>query len=69
MAEPQIIVYGTYWCPDCKRAKKFFGEQRVMYQSVDIERDDAAREYVEKINHGKRIVPNPRTRNSPRNLG
>lgn len=57
MAEPQIIVYGTYWCPDCKRAKKFFGEQRVMYQSVDIERDDAAREYVERINNGKRIVP------------
>jgi thioredoxin reductase (NADPH) len=57
MAEPQIIVYGTYWCRDCKRAKKFFGEQRVMYQSIDIERDDAAREYVERINHGKRIVP------------
>lgn len=57
MAEPQIVVYGTYWCPDCKRAKKFFGEQRVQYKSVDIERDDAAREYVEKINRGKRIVP------------
>jgi thioredoxin reductase (NADPH) len=52
-----IIVYGTYWCPDCKRAKKFFGEQRVRYQSIDIERDDAARDYVERINHGKRSVP------------
>ncbi len=57
MAESQITLYGTYWCPDCKRAKKFLGEQRVLYNYVDIERDDAARAYVEQINHGKRIIP------------
>ena len=57
MADSLITLYGTYWCPDCKRAKKFLGEQRVMYSYVDIEKDDAAREYVEQINHGKRIIP------------
>jgi len=24
-----VVVYGTVWCPDCKRVKKFLGEQRV----------------------------------------
>ncbi|MBI2759008.1 MAG: hypothetical protein HYX49_10050 [Chloroflexi bacterium] len=31
-----ITVYGAAWCPDCKRAKTFFGEQRVEYANVDI---------------------------------
>lgn len=53
----KLIVYGTYWCPDCKRAKKFLGEQRVPYTWVDIEKDDAARAYVEGMNRGKRIIP------------
>jgi thioredoxin reductase (NADPH) len=53
----QVLVYGTLWCPDCKRAKKFFGEQRVPYISVDIEQDAEAMAYVEKVNHGKRIIP------------
>lgn len=53
----QIIVYSTNWCPDCKRAKKFFGEQRIPYVSIDIEHDPAAMAYVEQVNDGKRIIP------------
>ncbi len=34
-----IVVYSTVWRPDCKRAKKFFGEQRVPYVNIDIEQD------------------------------
>ncbi len=52
-----IVVYSTVWCPDCHRAKKFFGEQRVPYINVDIEHDPAAMELVQKVNHGKRIIP------------
>jgi len=52
-----IIVYGTTWCPDCKRAKQFLGEQRIHYHWVDIEQDSAAMTYVEEVNQGKRIVP------------
>lgn len=52
-----ILVYSTVWCPDCKRAKKFFGEQRVPYINIDIEHDPAAMAFVEQINNGKRIVP------------
>lgn len=53
----QIVVYGTTWCPDCKRAKQFFGNQRVEYRWVDIEQDPDAMAYVEKVNDGQRIVP------------
>lgn len=52
-----IRVYSTVWCPDCKRAKKFFGEQRVPYINFDIEHDPDAMEYVEKVNNGMRIIP------------
>ena len=40
MAEPEIILYGTQWCGDCKRAKQFLGEQRVHYRFVDVDADD-----------------------------
>ena len=52
-----IVVYSTVWCPDCKRAKQFFGEQRVAYTNVDIEQDQKALGFVEKVNNGMRIIP------------
>lgn len=52
-----IVVYSTVWCPDCKRAKQFFGEQRVTYSNIDIEKDAKAMAFVEEINGGKRSVP------------
>ncbi|MBI4318604.1 MAG: FAD-dependent oxidoreductase [Chloroflexi bacterium] len=52
-----IRMYGTTWCIDCKRAKKFFGEHRVRYQFIDVEEDQGGLRIVEKVNRGKRIVP------------
>lgn len=56
MAE-QIMVYSTVWCPDCKRAKKFLAEHRIPYQNIDIEKDEKAMAFVEKVNNGMRIIP------------
>jgi thioredoxin reductase (NADPH) len=53
----QITVYGTQWCGDCKRAKQFFGEQRVHYRFVDVDMDEDGLAYVEAVNGGKRIIP------------
>jgi thioredoxin reductase (NADPH) len=50
-------MYGANWCSDCKRAKKFLGEQRVHYTWVDVEQDDEGLAYVEQVNAGKRIIP------------
>lgn len=55
--EGSIIIYSTVWCPDCKRAKRFFGEQRVPYINVDIEQDPEGMAFVERANNGKRIIP------------
>lgn len=52
-----IMVYGATWCPDCKRAKQFLGEQRIQYQNVDIDADARSVAFVEQINAGKRIIP------------
>lgn len=56
-APPQIHIYGTQWCGDCKRAKQFFGEQRIHYRFTDIDRDAEALSFVERVNEGKRIIP------------
>jgi thioredoxin reductase (NADPH) len=53
----KIVMYGAPWCGDCKRAKKFLGEQRVHYEWVDVDENPQAAELVEKLNDGKRIVP------------
>src|SRR5574341_844853 len=53
----RITLYGTGWCPDCKRSKQFFGEQRVPYHYVDIDNDSEAMAFVEKTNNGSRSIP------------
>ncbi len=57
MPEAKITVYGAPWCPDCKRSKQFLGEQRVPYNWVDIDQDDAGRSYVQQANGGRQIIP------------
>jgi thioredoxin reductase (NADPH) len=57
MSEPQITVFGAYWCPDCRRSKKFLSEQFVDFRWIDIEQDPDAEQYVMQMNHGKRIIP------------
>ena len=57
MAHTEITMYGTQWCSDCKRTKKFFGEQRVHYEYVDIDEKPEAVAKVEEINGGKQIIP------------
>jgi thioredoxin reductase (NADPH) len=55
---PEIItLYGTGWCPDCKRSKQFFGEQRVPYHYVDIDNDPESVAFVEQTNNGFRSIP------------
>ena len=57
MADSKVTVYGAYWCPDCRRSKKFLGEQFVPFNWVDIEQDKEGEQFVLQKNHGKRIIP------------
>ena len=55
--EKPLLVYGTPWCPDCRRSKQFLGEHRVPYDYIDIDQDPAAQAEVMRINRGNRSVP------------
>jgi glutaredoxin-like YruB-family protein len=45
----KIIVYGTEWCPWCKRAKSFFEDNKIDFEYVDVGADQLkAQEMVEK---------------------
>jgi thioredoxin reductase (NADPH) len=57
MAHTNITMYGTLWCSDCKRAKQFFGEQRIHYTFVDVDMDAEGLAVVERVNGGKHIIP------------
>src|SRR5512136_2334761 len=57
MSHTNLTVYGATWCSDCKRAKKFLGEQRMHYNWIDVELDVEGLAFVEKVNNGKRIIP------------
>jgi thioredoxin reductase (NADPH) len=55
--DANITVYGTYWCPDCRRSKRFLSEHQIPFDWVDIEQNEEAQTYIEKLNNGKRIIP------------
>jgi thioredoxin reductase (NADPH) len=57
MSHTNITMYGTLWCSDCKRTKKFFGEQRVQYEFIDVDQDQDGLALVERVNNGKHIIP------------
>ncbi len=40
----QVKVYSTPTCPWCKRTKQFLDENKVLYQSLDVAADKAARD-------------------------
>lgn len=57
MHQGEIVMYGADWCPDTRRAKRFFARHRIPYRWVDIELDPEGEAEVLRLNNGKRIVP------------
>jgi mycoredoxin len=53
----QIQMYGTRYCPDCLRAKQVFSRRKVEFDWHDIDKDEAACDYVQKVNGGNQSVP------------
>ncbi len=52
-----IKVYGASWCPDCRRAKRFLGDQRISFEWHDIEVDPDGVRIVQERNDGNNIIP------------
>lgn len=52
-----IIIYGTFWCGDCRRAKQFLRERGVTFREINIDQHPDAEEIVLRANAGLRKVP------------
>ena len=53
----QIVVYGTNWCPDCTKVRKYLDKNEIPYQWINISKERDARAIVEELNDGFRSVP------------
>ncbi len=52
-----IVVYGTNWCYDSKRARTLLDQNHIPYEFIDIDVDMEGRKFVEETNRGCRSVP------------
>ena len=52
-----IRVFGASWCPDCRRAKRFLGDQRIPFEWHDIEVDPDGVRIVQERNNGNNVIP------------
>jgi mycoredoxin len=57
MTESKIIMYGSDWCGDCRRARRFFKQHEIPYEWINIDRNRQAEAYVREVNRGNRSVP------------
>jgi thioredoxin reductase (NADPH) len=55
--DEMIRVYGASWCPDCRRAKRFLGDQRIPFEWHDIEVDPDGVRIVQERNNGNNVIP------------
>jgi thioredoxin reductase (NADPH) len=55
--DEMIEVYGASWCSDCRRAKRFLGDQRVRFAWHDIEQEPQYLQLVQERNGGNNIIP------------
>jgi mycoredoxin len=57
MGNAAVTVYTTSWCGYCHRLMTVLKSNGIAYDTVDIEDDAAAAEFVGSVNGGNRTVP------------
>lgn len=57
MDENGVVMYGTTWCGDCRRAKKVLEQRSVGYAWIDVEKTEGARDEMLRLNEGDIRVP------------
>ena len=53
----QLTMYTTPWCGYCRNLKSQLARAGIEIAEVDIERDEAAAEFVMSVNGGNQTVP------------
>jgi mycoredoxin len=57
MTNAALTVYTTSWCGYCRRLMTALKSNGITYDTVDIEHDPAAAQFVSSVNGGNRTVP------------
>ena len=57
MTQSSILIYGSDWCGDCRRARRFLERHQIPFEWIDIEKDKEAERVVKETNHGMRSIP------------
>lgn len=54
---PEITIYTTSWCGDCRASKRFLTRHGVPFTEFDIEAEPSKADVVVRLNNGMRRVP------------
>jgi glutaredoxin len=57
MPASTILVYGAEWCSDCLRARRFFTQNNIPFEWINIDRDKEGEQFVLQTNRGLRSIP------------
>jgi glutaredoxin-like protein len=57
VTSPTIKVYGTNWCGDCWRSRRYLDQNKIAYDFINIDSDKEAELFVKTTNRGMRSVP------------
>jgi len=55
-----IVMYSTPWCGYCRRLKAQLEREGIEFTVINIEKDEAAAEFVMSVNGGNQTVPTVR---------
>lgn len=53
----ELVIYTKKGCPYCAAAKKFYNDQGVEFNEIDIHDTPGAQDELMKLTDGQRIVP------------
>ena len=55
--DKEILIYSSYNCGYCDRAKKLLEEKKISYREINIQDNPTEREVMLKKANGRRTVP------------
>lgn len=59
MTETHAITkfYGAMWCGDTRRARRWFDDNNVPYEWIDVDKNKDAEALIKSLNNGMRSIP------------
>jgi len=50
--QESVVLYATTWCGYCAKARRFFAENHIPYQELDVENSDEGRKAYQRLGGG-----------------